>query len=42
MNDDDDDSNADFLFDLIKTLIALFFFILFLVVMGIVVWGLIA
>lgn len=42
MNDDDTDSGADFFFDLMKTLIALFFFTLFLVVMGIVVWGLIA
>ena len=41
MNDDDTDSGGDFFFDLIKTLIALFAFILFVSVMGTIVWGLI-
>jgi len=42
MNNDDDDSGGDFFFDLMKTLIALFVFILFILVMGSFVWGLIA
>lgn len=42
MNDDDTDIGADALFDLMKTLIALFFFILFLLVMGTVVVGLLS
>lgn len=42
MNDDDTDSGGDFFFDLMKTLIALFVFILFILVMGSFVWGLIA
>ena len=42
MNDDDTDSGADFIFDLMKTLIAIFFFLLFVVVMGTVVVGLLS
>jgi hypothetical protein len=43
MNQDDDtDAGGDFFFDLMKTLIALFVFILFVTVMGGIVWGLIA
>ena len=42
MNDDDTDSGADFFFDLMKTLIAIFFFILFLLVMGTAVVGLLS
>lgn len=38
----DDDSGGDFFFDLMTTLIALFVFILFILVMGSFVWGLIA
>jgi hypothetical protein len=35
MNDDDDtDSGGDFFFDLMKVLVALFCFIVFLVIMG--------
>ena len=39
---DDDDSSGDFFFDLMKTLIAMFVFILFIVVMGTVVGGLLS
>ena len=42
MNDDDTDSGGDFFFDLMKTLIALFVFILFIVVMGTVVGGILS
>jgi hypothetical protein len=42
MNDDDTDSGGDFFFDLLQVLIALFVFILFIIVMGGFVWGLIA
>ena len=42
MNDDDTDAGGDFFFDLITTLIAVFVFILFILVMGGFVWGLIA
>jgi len=43
MNDDNDTSaGGDFFFDLLKVLVALFVFILFVAVMGGVVWGLIA
>ena len=41
-NDDDTDSGGDFFFDLIKTVIAMFFFGLFVSVIGGVVWGLVA
>jgi hypothetical protein len=42
MNDDDTDSSGDFFFDLLKTAIAILFFLLFVSVLGSVVWGLIA
>jgi len=42
MNDDDTDAGGDFFFDLLKVLIAILVFILFIVVMGGFVWGLIA
>jgi hypothetical protein len=42
MNDDDTDSGGDFFFDLIKTVVAMFFFGLFVSVIGGVVWGLVA
>lgn len=42
MNDDDTDSGGDFFFDLVKTLIAIFVFILFIAVMGGIMWGIIA
>jgi hypothetical protein len=42
MNDDDTDAGGDFFFDLMKTLVALLFFILFLFVMGTIVWGFLA
>ena len=38
----DDDNEGDFFFDLMKALLAVFGFILFVSVMGTVVWGLIA
>jgi hypothetical protein len=42
MNDDDTDSGGDFFFDLITTVVAIGFFVLFMGTIGIVVWGLIA
>lgn len=42
MNNDDDDSSGDFFFDLLKTLVALFVFILFLMVMGTIIGGLLS
>ncbi|CAB4121030.1 hypothetical protein UFOVP10_9 [uncultured Caudovirales phage] len=42
MIDDDTNSGGDFFFDLLQVLIAVFIFILFVAVMGCVVWGLIA
>jgi hypothetical protein len=42
MNDDDTDAGGDFFIDLMKTVIAIFFFVLFFSVIGGVVWGLIA
>jgi predicted lipid-binding transport protein (Tim44 family) len=38
--DDDTDASGDFFFDLMKTLIALFVFILLVTVIGGVVWSL--
>jgi len=38
--DDDTDAGGDFFFDLMKTLIALFVFILLVTVIGGVVWSL--
>jgi hypothetical protein len=40
MNDDDTDAGGDFFVDFIKTVIAIFFFVLFVAVIGSVVWGL--
>ena len=42
MNDDDTDAGGDFFFDLLKVLLALFVFILFVAIMGGFVWGLIS
>jgi len=39
---DDDDSGGEFFFDLLKTLVALFVFILFLMVMGTIIGGLLS
>jgi hypothetical protein len=41
MNDDDTDAGGDFFFDLMKTLIAIFVFILFVLVFGTVVGGIV-
>jgi hypothetical protein len=42
MNQDDDtDAGGDFIIDFIKTLIAIFFFVLFVSVIGGVIWGLV-
>ena len=41
-DDNDTDSGGDFFFDLLQVLIAIFVFILFIIVMGDFVWGLIA
>jgi len=38
--DDDTDSGGDFFIDLVKTMIAIFFFVLFVSVIGGVIWGL--
>ena len=40
--EDDTDSGGDLFFDLVKTLIALFAFFLFIVVMGTIVGGLLS
>jgi hypothetical protein len=40
MNDDDTDAGGDFFFDLMKVLVALFFFCLFAAMIGSIVWGL--
>ena len=41
MNQDDDtDSGGDFFIDLVKTMIALFIFVLFVAVLGSLVWRL--
>ena len=43
MNQDDDtDAGGDFFIDLVKTVLAIGFFLLFVVTVGAVVWGLIA
>lgn len=42
MNDDDTDAGGDFFFDLIKTVIALFCFVLSVSLICAIVWGLIA
>jgi hypothetical protein len=40
--DDDTDAGGDFFIDLVKTMIALFIFVLFVSVIGGVIWGLVA
>jgi hypothetical protein len=40
MNDDDTDAGGDFFIDLVKTMIALFIFVLFVAVLGSLVWRL--
>jgi hypothetical protein len=43
MNDDDDtDSGEDFFIDMVKTILAIGFFLLFIVTVGAVVWGFVA
>ena len=42
MNDDDTDSGGDFFMDLMKTLVALFFFILFVAVLASAVVGILS
>ena len=43
MNQDDDtDAGGDFFIDLVKTMIALFIFVLFVAVLGSLVWRLVA
>ena len=42
MNDDDTDAGGDFFIDLMKTIIAIFCFVLFFSVICSVVWGLVA
>ena len=39
---DEDDSGGGFFVDMIKTIIAIFFFVLFMSVVASIVWGLIA
>jgi len=42
MNDDDTDSGGDFFVDMVKTVLAVGFFLLFVCTVGAVLWGLIA
>jgi len=43
MNQDDDtDAGGDFFIDLVKTMIALFIFVLFVAVIGSLVWRMVA
>ena len=42
MNDDDTDSGGDFFIDMVKTAIAIGFFLLFVVTIGAVIWGFVA
>jgi hypothetical protein len=42
MNDDDTDSGGDFFIDMVKTILAIGFFLLFVSTIGAVLWGLIA
>ena len=42
MNDDDTDSGGDFFVDMVKTVLAIGFFLLFVVTVGAIVWGLVA
>ena len=42
MNDDDVDSGGDFFVDAVKTIIAIGFFLLFVVTVGAVIWGFVA
>lgn len=39
---DDDDSTEDFLWDLLKTLLAIFFFLITVAIIGGILWGLLA
>ena len=41
IDDDDDDSGGDFFVDMVKTVLAIGFFLLLVVTIGAVVWGLI-
>jgi hypothetical protein len=41
MNDDDTDSGGDFFVDMVKTVLAIGFFLLFVITVGAVVWSLI-
>jgi hypothetical protein len=42
MNDDDTDSGGDFFIDMIKTAIAVGFFLLFVVTVGAAIWEFVA
>jgi hypothetical protein len=42
MNNEETDAGGDFFIDFMKVVIALFFFVLFITVIGVVIWGLIA
>ena len=42
MHDDDTDSGGDFFIDMVKTVLAVGFFLLFVVTVGAVVWGFVA
>lgn len=42
MNDDDTDAGGDFFIDFMKTIIALFCFVLIVITIGAIVWGLVA
>ena len=42
MNDDDTDSGGDFFVDMVKSIIAVGFFLLFVVTIGAVVWRFVA
>jgi hypothetical protein len=42
MNDDDTDSGGDFFIDMVKTIIAVGFLLLFIVTVGAVVWRFVA
>jgi len=42
MNEDDDSGGGDFFIDMVKTVFAVGFFLLFVCTVGAVLWGLIA
>jgi len=42
MNEDDDSGGGDFFIDMVKTVLAVGFFLLFVCTIGAVLWGLIA